>query len=448
MRAFHALGLDAAIGQLLSARDRDLGPPGWTRNPEDALPAMRMTMMGGDKDHEALRAMRRAAAQEENARIRELRRWWLERMRSGSQPLVEKMTLFWHGHFATSIIKVKSSWMMWRQNQTFRENALGGVGEILQATTRDPAMIRWLDLARSRAGAPNENFAREVMELFALGVGNYSEDDVKAAARAFTGHRINPATMEFAFSRRLHDDGEKTFLGRTGRFDGDDIIGIILEQPACSRFLAGRIWEFFVYEDPSPATVEAAAFVLRSSGYQVRPLLAAIFRSREFYSKPAMRTHIKSPVEWLVQTCVALETDLPESPALDNMLEQMGQSLFAPPNVRGWEGGRSWISSSTLVLRYNLAGYLVGSNDPAAKRLFKPRLHALVDPDRLAPRDLRSQPAALAESLTFRFFGTAQPGRLRDRTREELANAGQPLKDRAVRKVVSRLLSSPDFQLS
>jgi uncharacterized protein (DUF1800 family) len=313
--------------------------------------------------------------------------------------------------------------------------------------SRDPAMLRWLDLGRSRVGAPNENFARELMELFTLGVGNYSEADVKESARAFTGYRSIGEDQEFFLAPRQHDSGPKTFLGRTGPFTGDDILKIIVAQPACARFVTGRIWEFFAYEQPEPAVLDSLALTFCSSGYQISPLLSQMFRSAAFYSKRAARTHIKSPVEWLVQTCIALECDLPENPALDRALEQLGQSLFQPPNVRGWEGGRTWISSSTLVLRYNLAGYLVGSSDPQARFLFGPRKIDPVDVGRIAPPPLREQSEAFASSLLARLFGTSPSPRLRGLAMAAIQEAGRPVTDADTRSILQRLMSTPEYQL-
>jgi uncharacterized protein (DUF1800 family) len=444
IRAFHSLGLNAAVSLLLSAKDPRPAPPAWT---QEAGSLKRQTMMQmrsvpeGDRRKMAIKD----AMREERQRLVELRTWWLERMRSSGQPLREKMTLFWHGHFATSVQKVKSSWAMWRQNETLRENALGNFGAMVRAMARDPAMIRWLDLQQSKVGAPNENFAREVMELFTLGVGNYTEADVKAGARAFTGHRVTPLGQEFVFARRAHDYGSKTFLGRTGNFDGDAVIDIILAQPQCARFVVGRIWDFFAYENPEPGQIDAAAYSFYRGGYEIAPLLGELFRSRAFYSARAMGSHIKSPVEWLVQTCVDLETGLPRQPALDNILAQLGQTLFQPPNVRGWEGGRAWISSSTLVLRYNLAGYLVGAPDPAARRLFAPRMAAPVDMARIAPRALRAEPEAFAEALAFRLHGSVKWS---PRALAVITEAGQPINDGGARSIFQRLMSTPEYQLS
>ncbi len=450
MRSFHALGLDAAVGLLLSARDNRIDPPPWTRHPSSRQLEMRSMMMGVpglDARADLKRAAKRTAALEERQRLSDLREWWLRRMRSSGQPLVEKMTLFWHGHFATSIKKVKSAWMMWRQNETFRRNALGDFRSMLQAVARDPAMIRWLDLGDSRAGAPNENFSRELMELFTLGVGHYSEEDVKESARAFTGHRIDPRTMTFAIARRQHDYGEKHFLGRRGSFDGDGVIDVIVQQPACARFVGGRIWEFFAYENPEPAVLDAVAASFHRSGQRVAPLLGEIFRSAAFYGPRAIRTHIKSPVEWLVQSCVALETPVPAGRPVENTLEQLGQSLFDPPNVRGWEGGKAWISSSTLVLRYNFASSLVGATAPNHRRPDR-RLPSTVDIARLAPADLRGTPGPFADALAFRLFAATQPPRLRAAARAAVAEAAAPVSDAGARSIFQRLMSTPDYQLS
>ena len=444
IRAFHALGLDAAVNQLLAARDNRPPAPDWTKEP-GALKRQTMMEMRPAADPDAKKAAIRDAMREERQRLVELRTWWLQRMRVSGQPLREKMTLLWHGHFATSVTKVKSAWAMWRQNETLRENALGNFGAMVRAMARDPAKIRWLDLQQSKVGAPNENFAREVMELFTLGVGHYTEADVKAGARAFTGHRVTPLGQEFVFARRAHDYGPKTFLGKTGNFDGDAVIDIILEQPQCARFIAGRLWEFFAYENPEPGQLDAAAYSLFRGGYELAPFLGELFRSRAFYSPRAMGTHIKSPVEWLVGMCIDLETDLPGQPLLDGVLGQLGQSLFQPPNVRGWEGGRAWISSSTLILRYNFAGFLVGSADPAARKLFARRFAAPVDIGKLAPPPLRAQPDAFAEALAFRLYGSE---RSRPRTAAAIAEAGRPINDPRARAIFQRLMSTPEYQLS
>jgi uncharacterized protein (DUF1800 family) len=447
IRALHQLGLPRAVEALFNGSGPQIPAPEWTAVPTTARKEMMMNMQAG-MDGQQQRELFKEAAQMEHRHVQELRSWWLERMREGRNPLLEKMTLFWHGHFATSIVKVKSAWLMWQQNETLRAYALGSFGEMLRAMTRDPAMIRWLDLGKSKSGEPNENFAREVLELFTLGEGHYTETDIKEAARAFTGHRIDPETQEFVFTRKVHDYGEKRFLGRSGNFNADDIAAIVLTQNQCSRFITQRVWEFLAYEKPELPVLDGAAAVFRESGHEIKPLLRAIFQSQAFYSKRAVRTQIKGPVDWLVNACIALGSNLPEQPALDFMLTRLGQLPFAPPNVRGWEGGKSWISSSTLVLRYNLAGYLAGSNDPQARRLAGPRLRGTVDTRKVAPEPMRNKPATLADAMVFRLFGTPQLPRMQQHAREVIALTPQPVSDTDVRMICQKLMSTPDFQLT
>lgn len=446
IRAFHQLGLRRAVDALFIGNGPQIPPPAWTNEPAAGRSRFFMSIKGAMSD-EQRRDIFKQSRQEERLHLMELRSWWLERMRQSRQPLLEKMTLFWHGHFATSFTKVNSAYFMWQQNETLRAYALGGFHEMLRAMTRDPAMIRWLDLARSKAGEPNENFAREVLELFTLGEGHYTENDIKEGARAFTGHRIDPLTMDFVFVRKAHDYGEKKILGRAGNFNADDVVDIILAQNQCASFLSRRLWEFLAYENPEPAVLDAAAAAFRNSRYEVQPLLREIFLSQAFYSPRAMRTQIKSPVDWLVNTCIALDTSIPAQPALDSILSRLGQLPFEPPNVRGWEGGKSWISSSTLVLRYNLAGFLVGSRDPVM-RLANLRLRGAVDIGKIAPDSTRNQPGALADALVFRFFGTPLLARMQQRARDIIAQTPLPVSDADARTVCQKLMSTPDFQLT
>ena len=401
--------------------------------------------------------------------------WWLDRMRQSADPLEEKMTLFWHGHFATSAQKVRDAYLMYRQNQTFREHARGNFGVLVKAMSRDPAMIQWLDLRESRAAHPNENFAREVMELFTLGEGHYTEKDVTEGARAFTGYRIDPREGTFRFNPREHDNTPKTFLGRSDILDGDQVIDTIIAQPACAQFMARKLWTFFAYEDPSPALVDALAATLRAHRYEMRPVLHELFTSQEFYSPAAIDTQIKSPVQWVVQSARTLEIELPQKGPLMNALRQMGQVPFYPPSVKGWDGGKSWISTSTLLTRYNLAAALLRSAAPqaAARGIanFAPGInpavtmagaeddpsgtHALpaaptagqVDLRKLAPPELRSDPAALVRTLTARLFQGPVPPKLEGTFTDYLRSIGSAASDQHVVGLLHLMMSTPNFQL-
>jgi uncharacterized protein (DUF1800 family) len=209
----------------------------------------------------------------------DLVQWWNQQMTNTKAPLQEKMTLFWHGHFATSAVKVKPAYRMWLQNQTLRAYALGDSGALTKAISRDPAMLVWLDLANSRKESPNENFARELMELFTLGEGNYTENDVKEAAKAFSGYRINPSDQQFRFVPNQFDGSTKVFMQKTGPWTGDQIIDIILEQPHCAKFIVSKVWRFFAYEDPDGSLIDALAVKFHRAHYEIRPLLHTIFTS-------------------------------------------------------------------------------------------------------------------------------------------------------------------------
>src|ERR1700682_5741395 len=298
----------------------------------------------------------------EGEQILDLRRWWLERMMTGPAPLLEKMTLFWHGHFATSVQKVKDAYWMWLQNDTLRRNAFGNFATLVKKMSRDPAMMIYLDLQQSRKEHPNENWARELMELFTVGIGNYSEADIRESARAFTGYRIDMTTQQFRLAPPPTDARPKTFMGKTGNGSGDDIIDILMKQPACAQFLARKLWRFFAEDQPSAQIVDAVAARIREHNFETRPVLSEILSSREFYSDAAMRNQIKSPVQYLIQTTKLLSTELPAAPVAQNAMRQMGQILFAPPNVKGWDGGKAWGSTSTLLFRYNFANYLINGD--------------------------------------------------------------------------------------
>jgi len=302
-------------------------------------------------------------------RIEDLKRWWLYRMCFTGRPLEEKMTLFWHGHFATGFKKVKHPYAMYTQNLLFRDYAVGNFKDLLMAVSQDPAMIIWLDNQQNRRGSPNENYAREVMELFSIGIGNYTENDIKEAARAFTGWQTNPAG--FIFNRRQHDNGEKTFLGRTGNFGGEDIVEILASQPATGRFLARKLIRFFALDDPDDAMVRAVADQYLSSPYKIRPMLRAIFSHPDFFSDRAYHARIKSPAELVVGTVKTLQIrhldgDLP------TLMARMGQNLFDPPNVKGWDGGPAWISTDTMMERFNFAARVTGQKFDEIEGYFSP----------------------------------------------------------------------------
>jgi len=285
---------------------------------------------------------------------RRLAHWWVDRMVATNRPLEEKMTLFWHGHFATGEEKIRDYRKMQQQLALFHKHATGSFRALLIEVARDPAMLAYLDAAQNVKGAPNENFAREVMELFTMGVGNYSEQDIREAARAFTGWIDDD--LAFKVDAGKHDDGQKTFLGRAGHYDGVDILAIILEQKVTAEFIAGKIYRFFVREEPSPALQTQLGALLRDNDYQVAPLLRTLFLSRDFYSAPSFGTRIKGPIELIVSTYRKLGIKrLPGIPDLHVVSRELGQTLLNPPTVAGWAQGRAWITPGLLLARGNFA---------------------------------------------------------------------------------------------
>ncbi len=282
--------------------------------------------------------------------------WWLDKMVHTARPLQEKMTLFWHGHLTTALRKVKDPNVLLTQQQFFRANALGNYPEILRGISRDGAMIRWLDLQTNRKGAPNENYARELLELFTLGIGNYTEDDVDEVARAYTACSATP-DGRFDFHPNQHDFGPKTILGQTGTFDGDDVSSMLAGHPRTARFMANKLFRFFAYPNPEPAVVDRLADLYQQTGGSIKAVVDAILRSPEFSSEQAYRALIKSPTELLVGAFRALGAES-VPPQAAQAMRLLGQELFNPPNVAGWFGGRSWINAATLLGRFSALGAL------------------------------------------------------------------------------------------
>jgi hypothetical protein len=279
--------------------------------------------------------------------------WWANRMLGTKRPLEEKLTLFWHGHFATGQNKVRDYRMMLRQNELFRAQASGRFRDLLVGILKDPAMLVYLDNGENIKSHPNENFGRELLELFTMGVGNYSERDVREAARAFTGWTND--ILEFKLDAAQHDGGAKTFLGKTGPLNGEDIVDVILAQPVTAEFMTAKLYRFLVRVDLAPAVKTELARTYREGGYDVKPLLKRIFLSRDFYSPASVGTQIKSPVHLFVSTYRKMGLrEIPTIPDFGRMTAALGQSLFEPPNVAGWAGGRTWITPSTLLNRGNL----------------------------------------------------------------------------------------------
>ncbi len=282
--------------------------------------------------------------------IRRAGQWWAQRMLTTPRPLEEKLALFWHGHFATSDDKVRDYRKMLQQLELFYQHGNGNFRDLLVGVAKDPAMLVFLDAGDNVKGRPNENFGREILELFTMGVGNYTETDIREAARAFTGWTND--SLKFVVKTDLHDDDEKKFLGRSGNFDGVGVIDIVLEQDVTARFIAAKLYRYFVREDPSPELVVQLGKLFKEKHYAIAPLLTTIFLSRDFYSPPSYATQIKSPVQLIVSTYKKLGlSEIPGAPDFDVGTRDLGQELFYPPNVAGWKGGRTWITPATLLQR-------------------------------------------------------------------------------------------------
>jgi uncharacterized protein (DUF1800 family) len=395
------------------------------------------------EEAEAIDGLRQTARSSSNLDL--LKVCWLNRILHGPDPLREKLTLFWHGHFATSNKKVESVTLMDRQNDTLRTHALGGFATMLEAIIADPAMLVWLDGGSSKKEKPNENFAREFLELFTLGAGHYAERDIREAARAFTGwvrqdsrggFRDTPA---FAHETAQVDDGPKTFLGLNGPWGPADIVRITLERPEAATFLARKLYREFVSESgtPGPELIEPLAEEVKRHQFKIGPIVGVILRSKHFYSHAAFRQRIKSPVEWSAGLVRALEVPRPAlNPlALAAACDAQGQELFAPPNVEGWVGGSIWINSGTLLERTNWAADVVWGRSENGLTPFDPLAWA-------AQYKLSADRAAEA------FLDLLLQAELGDDARRLALDAGRDGSPDGLRKELQRLANCPEFQLA
>ena len=297
-----------------------------------------------------------------------LQQWWLDRMATSTTPLQEKLTLFWHGHFATANYKVGDMLLMYQQNALFRANAIGNFrDDLVQTMSLQPAMLIWLDNDPNVVGSPNENFARELMELFTLGVNRYTQADVVASARAWTGHNTLDSDREqYHFYPERHDDGMKSFMGIRKNWDGPDIIQHILGNNAvhkqiAAKFIAAKMWSFFAYPDPDDAVVTSLANTFLAGDLSVHDLVRAIFMHPQFVSTQAKQGLVRSPAEW-VAACMRVAGITAEDANPQWYMDDMGQQLFEPPNVSGWRPNAYWLTTSRLWARANFARGLVWRN--------------------------------------------------------------------------------------
>ncbi len=380
--------------------------------------------------------------------------WWVHRLAHSSQPLKEKLALFWHGHFATEAQKVDNAFAMRQQNELFRQRGLGRFADLVLEVAKNPAMLRYLDNNRNVKGKPNENFARELMELFTMGVhGGYTERDVQESARAFTGWTFQtgnpnkPAENErftnpsFAFNKKNFDDGAKTYLGASGNLTGEDVVRIVTAHPSTATFIITKLWKFFVSDTISSGDLEELTALWTSSGGEIAVLLRAIFKSEVFYAKSNRHALIKSPAEYAIGMLRSSGARLAPEQSLGifNIMRVMGQTLFQPPNVKGWDGGSDWVSDTTLLNRLNLVGAVTGR-----------RLPAQLQKDQAAPPTVLTLPIGSSLSDTIELLGKTYLGEKPDgallRTMQLYAD-GQNTPEVA-RGLAYLVLASPQYHLA
>lgn len=446
------LGPEAAVDDLM-AFDRvpkTFAPPDFTslRSLWETVARLHRTNAPDRQRFEARVVAQRA----DNEKLQELREWWVGRMIQTRRPLQERMVLFWHGLLVSGRPEVRFVENLYNQNDLFRRHALGNFKALILAVARDPAMLEYLDNESNRKGRPNENFARELLELFTMGVGNYTEEDVKEAARAFTGWTRRD--YQFFFDARQHDDGPKTFMGRTGNLDGGDIVDVVFKQPATARYLPRRLFEYFGYLRPEDDVVDGLATVFRQSAFEVAPVVRAILTSRAFYSPKAIRTQVKSPAQLVVGTVRLLGVDAIPIAQLVRAMDLMGQALFNPPNVGGWPRGESWITTATILARYNFSSLiLTGGMFGVARR---PATRPALPPEVLKAATVSQTAGDAVDRLTTLLVNGAMGDARKAPLLKALGAAGPQAGFSAtsvegeakVRSALHLLMCSPEYQLA
>jgi hypothetical protein len=404
----------------------------------------------------SIRLRRQQAEREDRGQIREMQLWWLKKMIETSRPLQEKLTLFWHGHFATSYRTIEDSYHMFQQNQLFREHATGSFKDLLHGIIKDPAMLAYLDNNDSRKNRPNENLARELMELFSLGVGNYTERDIKEGARALTGYTFSDD--KFRFEKNNHDESTKTILGKTGAINGEGFVDIILAKPACAEFICTKLYRYFVHNYPTgnKAFDESAKRVImqmadrfRGNGYDIAKTLTTLFRSQHFYDQAIRAQLIKSPVDVVVGTVRTMNAPPRDLSVLLDALDRMGQHIFMPPSVKGWDGGRSWINTSTMFVRQNIAVFLLtgqrifGRDGLSQSESFD--VAALLDQIRGTYTDAVGSKESIDALLRFTLGRTDPAGRkVLD---DYIASRGGTLTSELLSELLLLITATPEYQL-
>ncbi len=369
---------------LATTRTQAVTPlPDWVLEPIPTREARKAWTVEQRRDEQRLRRQR----------YETLRAWWVREMLVTPSPLTERMTLFWHNHFTSGEDKVQFPQLMTQQNLLLRREALGNFGTLLHDVAKDPAMLQYLDGASNRKGKPNENFAREVMELFTLGEGHYTQRDVSEAARAYTGWSLDPDTQAYLWRANQHDDGEKTVLGQTGPFDGDQVLDILLARPETATFVTTRLWREFVSDTPDPARIAPIAAQFRASRYDIKAALRGLFMSDAFWDEGDRGVLVKSPAEFVVGTLRAFDIGYDNTAPFAAQIRTLGENLLYPPNVKGWPGGTTWINSSTLLARKQFVEQLFRATETAGpRRMIDPMNAKFAASDSGAPRNMQTNP--------------------------------------------------------
>lgn len=403
------LGMDAAVERLIA------GAPDAAERQEQSEQLARTILASNDP--------------------KRLSAWWTYELLTTPHPLRERMTVFWHGHFATSGDKVLEADALYRQNRLFREQALGNFRVLTHAVAKDPAMLVYLDSATNRKAHPNENFARELMELFCLGEGNYSEADVQQLARCFTGWEVRQG--RFRFNRYQHDTGEKSILGRTGLFEDAEAVDWVIDQSSASYFIAGKLYRLFVADEPSPSRelLEPLAQQLVSENWELAPVVRTILKSKHFLSDSNIGRKVRSPIDLMIGSLRTLSGSTNSTLLADELLK-MGMGLFFPPNVKGWDGGRAWISSATLLARANGLGRTLRNEATRFAATAPNEYFASISEDA----------SVLLDHLQTRLLATPLPLALRSRLVSAAQEIGAP-GERAL-QLLHALLAQPLSQLA
>jgi len=443
-----SLGARKAVDELLDFPDAPADELSQSDTPDlsniEGYPktfAERRDMFKGKSAEERMLLQQRLAQANQQA-LRQVAIWWIKRMVKGPYPAHEKLTFFWHGHFTTSAKDERSAWLMWQQNETWRQHAAGSFEKFVRAVSRDPAMLDFLNNQQNRKRHPNENYARELMELFTLGIGNYTEADIREGARAFTGWAHDGEA--FIFRKFDHDDEPKTFMGRRGNFDGDDVISLILQNKSCAPYVASRLWTFYVNDEPDPAIIASLSDVFKNNSFELRPLLRTMFLSKAFYDTRNIGAQIKSPLQLVVGTMRKLGVPVPDYGRLYGAMEQMGQVPLMPPNVKGWPGGRTWINTSTLFVRQNTALWLAGGAPIDTGKRLKDAANKRQKNKTQIDIDLDQKPSEIVDEWLVSLI--QRP--VEEYRRRVLVEAvGDTPSEASVRNMINLILSMPEYQL-